>query len=89
MHLKGDITTYIIYWIGQVLQAHINDSTFARIYRGLVVIRLTISTNAELTLKLISKLSAGAVKKRRKIKGDPHSSKTKQGNAPLVYAFNI
>lgn len=35
-------------------------NTFARMYRGLVVIFLTISTNAELTLKLISRLSEGA-----------------------------
>lgn len=37
-------------------------NTFARIYRGLVDVRLTISTNAELTLKLISKLSEAAAK---------------------------
>ena len=43
-----------------------NWNTFARMYRGLVDIRLTISTNAELTLKLISRLSQAAGNLRKK-----------------------
>lgn len=66
-----------------------NSSTFARTYRGRVVILLTISTSAELTLKLISKLSEGAVKRKNQSFGEGKKRLSFPKTMYLYYFFHL